>query len=235
MKKSNKILIAILAFILTCFIGYALFSETVVVSGTLNASGNFRFEATCMNGLDEANYRYVNEMLSTDIGGLKPIEGGYENEYCKTSGDTVSFGANLKYPTAVKFYTIYLENTGTIDAIYDEDNIDMTIKNCVDYNGDGVAEEKCDSSGIQFSIVYPLSIIHNGKQCIMELGECGDLRIEDDDPKTDENIYLIPSGAKLGVLAAARWASFLDDNDDNNGNLIKMDTTVKFNFEQVKN
>ena len=34
MNKNNKILIAVLAFVLVCVVGYALFSENITVTGT---------------------------------------------------------------------------------------------------------------------------------------------------------------------------------------------------------
>lgn len=222
MKKSNKIMVGVLAFILTCFIGYALFSENVVVDGTLNASGDFKFKASCMSGLNNTNLQYVKNNLD----GVPTIENGYENEYCNVSGDNVSFGANFKYPTAIKYFSITLENTGTIDAVYDLEAMDTTIKNCWDLNGDGKAEEGCDTS-LNLTIVYPLSIIHNGNECILWDDSCQEYEIKNE-------VWKIPSGAKLNVLTAVTWPSALS-TEDYSGVLMKMESSVKFNFEQVKN
>ena len=46
MNKSNKLLIGILAFVVVCVIGYALFSETITVTGTAMAKGNFDIKVT---------------------------------------------------------------------------------------------------------------------------------------------------------------------------------------------
>ncbi len=223
MKKSNKILVGILAFILTCLIGYALFSETVVVNGTLNASGNFSFKASCMNGLDSYNLDFIKKASNV----LPETESGYENEFCNVSGNTVSFGANFKYPTAAKYYTLYFENTGTIDAIFNYGKSDIVIKNCLDENGDGKAEESCETN-LQFTSIYPVSIIYNGNQCMIYNGDCEAFDLNGDGD------WLIPVGAKLGLLAVSYWHPDLDEEAHNN-TLIKMDTTIKFNFEQVTN
>ena len=42
----------------------------------------------------------------------------------------------------------------------------------------------------------------------------------------------LPSGAKLNVLTAVTWPSALS-TEDYSGVLMKMESSVKFNFEQV--
>ena len=44
MKKQNIIVVGIIAFILTVAVGYALFSETLTISGTATAEGTFDVE-----------------------------------------------------------------------------------------------------------------------------------------------------------------------------------------------
>ena len=46
MKKQNIIVVGIIAFILTVAVGYALFSETLTISGTATAEGTFDVEFT---------------------------------------------------------------------------------------------------------------------------------------------------------------------------------------------
>ena len=50
MNKSNKILLGVLLFVVVCVVGYALFSETITVTGTATASGDFAFESKCFAG-----------------------------------------------------------------------------------------------------------------------------------------------------------------------------------------
>ena len=104
MNKSNKILLGVLSFVVVCVVGYALFSETITVTGTATARGDFSFEKKCFAG-DSRNVHQVHP------------EGGYGQESCTVNGDTVTVSTELLYPTAFRFYTIEIKNTGSIDGM----------------------------------------------------------------------------------------------------------------------
>lgn len=111
MNTSNKILVTVLAFVLVCITGYAIFSEKIEVNGTATATGTFNIEGTCTLGIDDA-YFDKGKYTSTNQN-----QGGYEADFCFVSTDTVSFKTNLLYPTAVRAFTVKFTNTGTIPAL----------------------------------------------------------------------------------------------------------------------
>ena len=104
MNKSNKILLGVLSFVVVCVVGYALFSETITVTGTATARGDFSFEKKCFAGDSRNVYQ-------------RATEGGYGQESCTVNGDKVSISSELLYPTAFRFYTIEIKNTGSIDGM----------------------------------------------------------------------------------------------------------------------
>ena len=53
MNKGNKILLGILAFVVVCVVGYALFGETITVTGSATASGEWSITTTCVSGLSQ--------------------------------------------------------------------------------------------------------------------------------------------------------------------------------------
>ena len=113
MNKSNKILLGVLSFIVACVVGYALFSETITINGTASAKGSFDITATCEKGFNNDLLTAAFGVTQSDLG-----EGGYNssNETCSVSGSTVTINTELQYPSAVRYYTVKMENTGTIDA-----------------------------------------------------------------------------------------------------------------------
>ena len=108
MNKGNKLLLGILAFIVVCVVGYALFSETITVTGTATASGDWSITTTCTNG-DKYN------MILSEFKYMK--EGGYVDKQCSISGNKITISSELKYPSARRVYTVELKNTGSIDAV----------------------------------------------------------------------------------------------------------------------
>lgn len=50
MNKGNKILLAILSFVVVCVVGYALFGENITVTGTAKAEGTFDIGVSCVTG-----------------------------------------------------------------------------------------------------------------------------------------------------------------------------------------
>ena len=139
MNKGNKLLLGILTFIVVCVVGYALFSETITVTGTAAAQGNFDITATCTKGIAADT-----GLALSDIDGFEELtEGGYENDTCTVSDNKVSFNVNLKYPSAARMFTVKVENTGSIPAelIFgaseDGDGLADTVVKVCKINSDG--------------------------------------------------------------------------------------------------
>ncbi len=109
MNRINKLLFGILAFVVTCIVGYALFSETITVTGTATTGGNFDITATCYKGIYDKS-----GLTSADLG-FGP-EGGYANDSCKFENNKVTMYTDLLYPSATRHFTIKFTNTGSITA-----------------------------------------------------------------------------------------------------------------------
>lgn len=114
MKNGNKILLGILTFIVVCVVGYALFSDTISVTGSATASGKFEITTTCTPG-------YSDELiaaLGNPEGVTKDTEqGGFENSVCNVNGNEITATTDLLYPTAKRFFTVKMINTGSIPAV----------------------------------------------------------------------------------------------------------------------
>ncbi len=110
-NKRNKILIGCIALLLVLSVGYALFSQNIVISGTATAQGDFNITPTCIAGPVEGTESYFSTI------GI--VEKGYKNESCQVNdtNDTITISTELEYPGAGRLYTIKMTNTGSIDAI----------------------------------------------------------------------------------------------------------------------
>ena len=123
MNKSNKILLGVLSFIVVCVVGYALFSETITVTGTATASGDFAFEKKC----------YIGDVRNVTSGEAK--EGGIGEESCNVNGNTVTLTTELLYPSALRMFTIEEKNTGAIDGMVEiTDEMEPVIKVANEYS-----------------------------------------------------------------------------------------------------
>ena len=101
-NKWNKILLGILAFIVVCVVGYALFGETITVTGTATAKGNMSLTTTKLT--DEEIKAYSGEV---DTGIIK-------SSNIDITGNTITTSATLGMPGSSKHFGIKVENTGTI-------------------------------------------------------------------------------------------------------------------------
>ena len=125
MNKINKVLLGILAFVVVCVMGYALFSETITVTGTATVDAKWSFKTTCNPGLD------ITAMEALGVSDMIK-EGGYKDDTCSVNGNKVTASVSLEYPTAKRWFTITVTNTGTIPAYYinipDRDDVSQTVK-----------------------------------------------------------------------------------------------------------
>ena len=104
MKKQNIAIIGVIAFVLAIAVGYALFSETITVTGTATAKGSFDVEFT-------------------EVG--TPTCSGFSEECTKANLAVISDDKNtltvtvdkLQYPGAYVEIPVTVTNVGTIPAI----------------------------------------------------------------------------------------------------------------------
>ena len=148
MTKSNKILVGVLAFVVSVLMGYALFSETITVTGTATAKGDFEITKTCSAG-------FMSDLINE---GAYPSadynQNGFSNDSCSVNGSKVTFSTTLAYPGARRYFTVKLENTGSIPAIVDGANTnsdyllkDLKTKVCA-LNKDGSVSTNCTTDVI---------------------------------------------------------------------------------------
>lgn len=109
MNKSNKVLLGLLAFVVVCVVGYALFSEDISVTGSATASGDWSITASCSDTIpDEVMEDY----------GTGDIPGGYSETNCSASGNTITSSTTLLYPSAMKLYNAQYKNNGSVNAVF---------------------------------------------------------------------------------------------------------------------
>lgn len=111
MKNGNKILLGILTFVVVCVVGYALFSDTISVNGSATAKGDYEITTTCTPGIS-------NELVQMGFATrTDELQHGFKNDSCEVQGNTITANAELTYPTARRFFTIKMTNSGSIPAI----------------------------------------------------------------------------------------------------------------------
>ena len=77
MSKNNKIILVILTFIVSLMIGYALFSETVTISGTATSQGQFKITTSCITGFSNS--------IEPITDGMPAFAGDVKNSKCSVS------------------------------------------------------------------------------------------------------------------------------------------------------
>ena len=104
MKKTNKILVGCLALLLTLAVGYALFSETITVTGTATAKGSFDVEFTSV-GTPKCS-GYSEECVAANLANIS------------SDKNTLNVTVNkLQYPGAYVEIPVTVTNVGSIPAI----------------------------------------------------------------------------------------------------------------------
>ena len=100
MNKQNKIIVGVVALILALTVGYAIFSQSLNISGTAKAQGNLDI---VFSEVGEIFYQGANETTTTEI-----TENGKK---------LVIEGTELNYPTAYVDIPVTIINNGTVDGI----------------------------------------------------------------------------------------------------------------------
>ena len=127
-KTRNKIFVGCLALLLVMVAGYALFSQSLNITGTATAKGDFSVTPTCQAGVPDN----LLAAAKTTQGWTKE-EGGYSDDSCTVSGDTVDFRTSLKWPGATRYFTIKVKNTGSVTALFTGDD-EKAVEFCNDTN-----------------------------------------------------------------------------------------------------
>lgn len=105
MNKQKKIIIGVLALLVTMMVGYALFSETITINGTATAKGEFNMEITSAS--------ITNEVGST----------GATAEISDNGNTLIITVPHLEYPGAYVDVSFNITNNGSIPALYKGINV----------------------------------------------------------------------------------------------------------------
>ena len=128
MLKRNYVLLGILSFLVIGVIGYALFSQSLSITGSSKAQGNFEIVGYCgfsheikalcdQAGADEGYTKEeLEECYGTTDSKLFGDGSGYSNYECNVSGTTVTHSVSLNMPGAHKYFITEFKNIGTIPA-----------------------------------------------------------------------------------------------------------------------
>ncbi len=139
MKKQSIAIIGVIAFVLAVAVGYALFSETLTVTGTATATGNFDVEFTKVGTITKVGYTGAGD---SEIAVISPDK------------NTLTVTVNkLDYPGAYVEIPVTITNKGSVSAKLK--NINETgltadsraIK--VTYTGVAASDTPIDTNGTQ--------------------------------------------------------------------------------------
>ena len=230
MTKSNRMLVGILVFIVTVVVGYALFSENVKVSGTLNAQGSFRSSYTCSAGIDNTLFDYLN------IGAY--VEGGYRNDQCSVNGNVISVNVGLDYPTAGRWFTIKITNTGNIPAKFYIDRLSEKIDACITTDGVeecGTSDKADNETGFDYVKSYyyyaiPVLQTKEGQYSYYDIDKSPDLY------DSKEHAYKVDIGDSVVILFYQYWNRLNPAyGEGTNYGDYTITSTLKFNLVQETN
>ena len=232
MSKNNKIFLGLLTILLTMSVGYAIFSDSINVTGTATANASFDMVATCTKGLSSET-----GLAMSDVdGNYDWTEIGYQNDTCSVSGKQVSFSVDLKYPGAKRFFTVKVENKGTMAAVQSLESIgwgefDAAVVNVCEIS-DGVKTNCNDSlkwnNGSAPAFHGAILGIKDGNGFVFI--ESDDIsRFVDD---SEENIILQP-GDSIYYLMGFDWSDRYEATS--NSVSYSFDATVDLPFTQYTN
>ena len=138
-KTRNKIFVGCLALLLVMVAGYALFSQNLNITGTAKAQGEFSLSMTCTPGI-------LDEIKNYEAG--YGSQSGYSNDSCSVANDTATFHTDLAYPTARRYFTVKVVNTGSVTAVDEvvdvmtQTSLNSENKNC-QYNSSDDSLVRC--------------------------------------------------------------------------------------------
>lgn len=243
-NRKSKMLLGILAVLLTMSVGYAYFSKEITFSATVTGKGSFNVTASCTKGMSSdfasAYATYLGASVSEVNAEFNSIQKGYTTDTCTVSGSTVTMNTALSYPGAARFYTIILKNTGNIRAKWHyEDGFYFNYQIC---NGTNAAN--CSTSTPTSTLDYDYMTdtlwdlyptIRHG--FIKKSSGAVTMLIDgsmEDAVDSDGYIYLEPNDS-IYFLAYNLWDSRLagDDYNNANGSYVKWIYTYDFTFEQA--
>lgn len=110
MKKQNIAIIAVIALVLAVSVGYALFNQTLTITGTAKASGNFDVQFTTIGDIASDGYTDTNAVEGEDASAAKARIAKIDD-----TGHKLTITVDkLSYPGAYVRVPVTVQNKGTI-------------------------------------------------------------------------------------------------------------------------
>ena len=189
-SKNSKILAACLAVLLVSSIGYALFSQTLNVTGSAKAQGDFRIISSCQAG--------IMDDIASKVSYNSADENHYDSDSCTRDLDTqdLTFQVNFTQPGAVRYFTVKFTNNGGTTAGLSLD--------------EGIVPTK-------FDICFDGNSQSNEKNGTIENSECSDALGIDANPLTmfylslEDLVFEKENGAKYAY--GEQGNDFIDENN----------------------
>ena len=207
-KTRNKIFVGCLALLLVMVAGYALFSQNLNITGTATAKGDFSVTPTCQAGVPD------NLLAAAKTAeGWTGEEGGYSDDSCTVSGNTINYQSGFKYPGARRYFTIKVKNTGSVTALFAGAD-EKAVEYCNDANGNETFDtDECYTDQTSLSLMSSI-IDHSGPignnffaiekkdGAVISQEELGNLTEEElSKYMTSDGAFIIEPGASIYLLA----------------------------------
>ena len=236
MNNKNKILVGCLALLLVLSVGYALFSETITINGTATAKGNFDIVLGCEKG--------ISSMFGTTLPSGWGQEGGYKNDTCTVSGNSVSMNSEFLYLGARRYYTLSFENKGSIDAVVNFKNETTTQQICISDDAKGTNKRCSSTSKIEgysgaFYTAYK-GFPNATEKGVMLKDKSGNLinmqqAVAEGLYDVSTEVLILKSGYTLYQVYSNMISFDYGNYDAPNSMYVDYNKTITFNFEQYTN
>lgn len=226
-NKKSKIILGCLAFLLALSVGYALFSDTINVSGKATAKASFDISATCTKGL-------ASELKTDEVYISDEKEHGYSNESCTVNGNNVTINVNLDYPTARRYYTIKFTNNGTLPAAIhiDQYTTEGIINNSVVSVKNSTGTQITNNLN-QYPYYWYFDEMTGANLFGLSMPGYGLFTGDVEESGTDDWGYtMIFPGESLYAVISAIWDESDEFNYADNGAYLDYDLSYEFNFTQ---
>lgn len=221
-KTKNKIFVACLIILLLLSVGYSIFTESLTIGGTVSASADMDVNIGCNKG-------------ALDIFDSLSQQGGYEEDTCSVNDKMVSMGVSLNYPTALRYFTVTINNNSLIDvAIPIKDY--QTDGSITVFNSDDSVYESADFESPEYVDLEGKLIEFKNSDVVFTDKEGNIVEtsiIIKTDTSTNEQYYLLEPGVSMNILYKVTWTNNNSaDYKLYSNKTIKSLVTFKFPYQQ---
>ncbi len=213
MKNGNKILLGILVFVVVCVVGYALFSETITVTGTATASGKVDLTVTSLTD---------SEIEKEGLGDT--FRGIVTSSNISIVDNAVTTNITFGMPGSTRNFVIKVENTGTVPvylkSITDENG------NPYEYGASGLFAGKIvknqDKTSTIVVDIFPDLDYLDDYEIEVPLGPDSAASIE------DVSLAILDPGESTYYYMEYSWLVSSTSQEE-----MSLSWTINFNWEQI--